>query len=56
MLERRERKSSEDGPDKVMKSIRNIIREKRNYMNRKKCKIYVWSKYFYGNCYSCHWN
>ena len=25
MLERRERKSSEDGPDKVMKSIRNII-------------------------------
>ena len=28
MLERRERKSSEDGPDKVMKSIRNIIREK----------------------------
>ena len=28
MLERRERSSSEEGPDKVMKSIRNIIKEK----------------------------
>lgn len=56
MLERRERKSSEDGPDKVMKSIRNIIREKEELHEQKKCKIYVWSKYFYGNCYSCHWN
>ena len=25
-------------------------------LTEKECKIYVWSKYFYGNCYSCHWN
>ena len=36
MLERRERKSSEDGPDKVMKSIRNIIREKEELHEQKK--------------------
>ena len=36
MLERRERKSSEDGPDKVMKSIRNIIREKEDLHEQKK--------------------
>ena len=36
MLERREGKSSEDGPDKVMKSIRNIIREKEELHERKK--------------------
>lgn len=36
MLERRERNSSEDGPDKVMKSIRNIIREKEELHEQKK--------------------
>jgi len=36
MLEWRERKSSEDGPDKVMKSIRNIIREKEELHEQKK--------------------
>ena len=36
MLERRERKSSEDGPGKVMKSIRNIIREKEELHEQKK--------------------
>lgn len=36
MLERRKRKSSEDGPDKVMKSIRNIIREKEELHEQKK--------------------
>ena len=36
ILERRERKSSEDGPDKVMKSIRNIIREKEELHEQKK--------------------
>ena len=36
MLERRERESSEDGPDKVMKSIRNIIREKEELHEQKK--------------------
>lgn len=36
MLERRERKSSEDGPDKVMKSIRNMIREKEELHEQKK--------------------
>lgn len=36
MLERRERKSSEDGPDKVMKSIRSIIREKEELHEQKK--------------------
>jgi LysM repeat protein len=36
MLERRERKSSEDGSDKVMKSIRNIIREKEELHEQKK--------------------
>lgn len=36
MLERREIKSSEDGPDKVMKSIRNIIREKEELHEQKK--------------------
>ena len=36
MLERRERKSSEDGLDKVMKSIRNIIREKEELHEQKK--------------------
>lgn len=36
MLERRERKSSEGGPDKVMKSIRNIIREKEELHEQKK--------------------
>lgn len=36
MLERRERKSSEDGPDMVMKSIRNIIREKEELHEQKK--------------------
>lgn len=36
MPERRERKSSEDGPDKVMKSIRNIIREKEELHEQKK--------------------
>lgn len=36
MLERRERKLSEDGPDKVMKSIRNIIREKEELHEQKK--------------------
>lgn len=36
MLERRERKSSEDGPDKVMKSIRNIKREKEELHEQKK--------------------
>ena len=36
MLERRERKSSEVGPDKVMKSIRNIIREKEELHEQKK--------------------
>ena len=36
MLERRERKSREDGPDKVMKSIRNIIREKEELHEQKK--------------------
>ena len=36
MLERRERKSSEDGPDKVMKSICNIIREKEELHEQKK--------------------
>ena len=36
MLERRERKSSEDGQDKVMKSIRNIIKEKEELHEQKK--------------------
>ena len=36
MLERRERSSSEDGQDKVMKSIRNIIREKEELREQKK--------------------
>ena len=35
MLERRERSSSEDGQDKVMKSIRNIIREKEELREQK---------------------
>ena len=44
MLERRERKSSEDGPDKVMKSIRNIIREKEELHEQKKNAFHVsWS-------------
>ena len=43
MLERRERKSSEDGPDKVMKSIRNIIREKEELHEQKKN-----SRFMYG--------
>ena len=35
MLERRERSSSEDGQDKVMKSIRNILREKEELREQK---------------------
>ncbi len=45
------------GPDKVMKSIRNIIREKEELHEQKKNARFMYGvSTFYGNCYSCHWN
>ena len=43
MLERRERSSSEDGQDKVMKSIRNIIREKEELREQKKSTRFMYA-------------
>ena len=43
MLERRERSSSEDGQDKVMKSIRNIIREKEEQKKKKKSTRFMYA-------------
>lgn len=42
MLERRERSSSEEGPDKVMKSIRNIIKEKEELREQKKSTRFMY--------------
>ncbi len=42
MLERRERSSSEEGPDKVMKSIRNIIKEKEELREQKKSARFMY--------------
>ena len=42
MLERRDRKSSEDGPDKVMKSISIIIREKVELHEQKKTARFMY--------------
>lgn len=42
MLERRERSSSEEGPDKVMKSIRNVIKEKEELKEQKKSARFMY--------------
>lgn len=42
MLERRERSSCEDGQDKVMKSIRNIIKEKEEMHEQKKSARFMY--------------
>lgn len=43
MLERRERNSTEEGPDKVMKSIRHIIKEKEEIKEQKKSTRFMYA-------------